>query len=68
MEKTRRSSLGEVFVRSIYEIQKDIARAKWVIDQLIVEKKITLQTMWGQEAQAKEIAERAIAKMKETND
>lgn len=55
-------------MRSIYEIQKDIARAKWVIDQLIVEKKITLQTMWGQEAQAKEIAERAIAKMKETND
>ena len=68
MEEARGSTLGDIFVRSIYEIQKDIARAKWVIDQLIVEKKITLQTMWGQEAQAKEIAERAIAKMKETND
>ena len=55
-------------MRNVYEIQKDIARAKWVLDQLIVEKKITLQAMWGQEAQAKEIAERAIAKMKETND
>ena len=55
-------------MRSVYEIQKDIARAKWVLDQLIVEKKITLQTMWGYETQAKELAERAIARAKETND
>ena len=55
-------------MRSIYDIQKDIERAAHLLNNLVLEKKITLQMMWGFEAQAKEIAERAIAKMKETND
>ena len=55
-------------MRSIYEIQKDIAKASHLLNNLIIEKKITLQAMWGYEAQAKEIAERAIARAKETND
>lgn len=55
-------------MRTIYEIQKDIAEASHRLNNLILEKKVTLQMMWGYEQQAKEIAERAIAKMKETND
>ena len=50
-------------MRSIYDIQKDIARAKWVIDQLILEKKLTLQVMWDMEESSKEIAKKAIEKM-----
>ena len=55
-------------MRSVYEIQKDIAKVSHMLNNLILEKKLTLQMMWGFEQQAKEIAERAIAKMKETND
>lgn len=55
-------------MRTIYEIQKDIAAASQRLNNLILEKKLTLQVMWGYEKQAKEIAERAIAKMKECND
>ena len=55
-------------MRTIYEIQKDIAAASQRLNNLILEKKFTLQAMWGYEKQAKEIAERAIAKMKECND
>jgi hypothetical protein len=55
-------------MRSVYEIQKEIAAASHKLNNLILEKKLTLQVMWGYEQQAKEIAERAIAKMKEMND
>lgn len=55
-------------MRTIYEIQKDITAASQRLNNLILEKKLTLQVMWGYEKQAKEIAERAIAKMKECND
>lgn len=55
-------------MKTIYEIQKEIAEASHRLNNLILEKKIILQTMWGYEQQAKEIAERAITKMKECND
>ena len=55
-------------MRSIYDIQKEIADASHRLNNLILEKKLILQVMWGYEQQSKEIAERAIAKMKETND
>jgi hypothetical protein len=55
-------------MRSVYEIQREIAEVSHKLNNLILEKKLTLQVMWGHEQQAKEIAERAIAKMKETND
>jgi hypothetical protein len=52
----------------VYEIQKEIAAVSNKLNNLILEKKLTIHLMWGYEKQAKEIAERAIAKMKETND
>ena len=55
-------------MRSVYEIQREIATVSNKLNNLILEKKLTLQVMWGYEQQAKEIAERAIAKMKEMND
>lgn len=55
-------------MRSIYDIQKEIADASHRLNNLILEKKVTLQMMWGYEKQAKEIADRAIARAKETND
>lgn len=55
-------------MRSVYDIQKDIAKAQHLLSNLILEKKLTMQLMDGRAAQAKEIAERAIAKMKEPND
>ena len=55
-------------MKTIYEIQKEIAEASHRLNNLILEKRILLQMMWGYEQQSKEIAERAIAKMKETND
>jgi hypothetical protein len=60
--------LGEGALRSIYDIQKEIAEASNKLNNLILEKKVTLQMMWGYEKQAKEIADRAIARAKETND
>lgn len=55
-------------MKTIYEIQKEIAATSHKLNNLILEKKVLLQMMWSQEAQAKELAERAIAKAKETND
>jgi hypothetical protein len=55
-------------MRSVYEIQREIATVSNKLNNLILEKKLTLQVMWGYEQQAKEIADRAIAKMKEMND
>jgi hypothetical protein len=55
-------------MRSVYEIQKEISAVSHRLNNLILEKKLTLQWMWSHERQAKEIADRAIAKMKETND
>jgi hypothetical protein len=55
-------------MRSVYEIQREIAQVSHKLNNLILEKKLTLQVMWGYEQQAKEIADRAIAKMKETNE
>jgi hypothetical protein len=55
-------------LKTIYEIQKEIAEASHKLNNLILEKKILLQMMWGYEKQAKEIADRAIARAKETND
>lgn len=51
-------------MRSVYEIQKDIARAKWVLDQLVLEKKLTQQMLEGLEVSSKILAEKAIEKMK----
>jgi hypothetical protein len=55
-------------MRTVYEIQKEILAVSHQLNNLILEKKLTLQVMWGYEEQAKEIADRAIAKMKEMND
>jgi hypothetical protein len=55
-------------MRTVYEIQKEIQAVSHKLNNLILEKKLTLQWMWSYEQQAKEIADRAIAKMKETND
>lgn len=52
-------------MRSIYEIQKDIARAKWVLDQLVLEKKLTLQVMWDMEESSEKMAKEVINKMME---
>jgi hypothetical protein len=55
-------------MRSVYEIQREIAEVSHKLNNLILEKKLTLQVMWGYEQKAKQIADRAIAKMKETNE
>ena len=51
-------------MRNIYEIQKDIAKASHMLNNLILEKKLTLQVMWGFEESSKLLAEQAIEKMK----
>jgi hypothetical protein len=55
-------------LKTIYEIQKEIAQASHRLNNLILEKKVILQMMWGYEKQAKEETERAIARAKECND
>ena len=52
-------------MRSIYEIQKDIAKASHLLNNLILEKKLTLERMWMAEESAKKIAERVIEKAKQ---
>lgn len=52
-------------MRSIYEIQKDIARVSHHLNNLILEKKLTLQRMWMEEESAKKIAEKAIEKARQ---
>jgi hypothetical protein len=62
MEKT---TLGGRFMRSIYEIQKEIALVSFKLNNLILEKKLTLQWIWSHEKQAERMAEKVIEKMKE---
>ena len=49
-------------MRSIYEIQKDIARASHLLNNLILEKKLTLERMWMAEETSKELAKKVIEK------
>lgn len=51
-------------MRNIYEIQKDIAKASQMLNNLILEKKLTLQVMRGLEESSKLLAEQVIEKMK----
>jgi hypothetical protein len=64
VEKAR-STLGGRFMRSIYEIQKEISLVSFKLNNLILEKKLTLQYMWNHEKQAERMAEKVIEKMKE---
>jgi hypothetical protein len=52
-------------MRSVYEIQKEIAEVSHKLNNLILEKKLTLQVMWGYEKAAELLAEKVIEKMKE---
>lgn len=52
-------------MRSIYEIQKDIAKVSHQLNNLILEKKLTLQMMWGLEESSKKLAEKVIEKAKQ---
>ena len=65
MEKAG-SALGGGFMRSVYEIQREIAAVSNRLNNLILEKKLTLQLMWNHEKQAEILAEKVIEKMKET--
>lgn len=51
-------------MRNIYEIQKDIAKASQMLNNLILEKNLTLQVMRGLEESSKLLAEQVIEKMK----
>jgi hypothetical protein len=53
-------------MRSVYEIQREIAQVSNKLNNLILEKKITLQVMWSYEKNAEKLAEKVIEKMKET--
>jgi hypothetical protein len=64
MEKAG-STLGG-FMRSVYEIQREILAVSNRLNNLILEKKLTLQYMWSHEKQAEILAEKVIEKMKET--
>jgi hypothetical protein len=52
-------------MRTVYEIQKEIAAVSHKLNNLILEKKLTLQWMWSHEKQAELMAEKVIEKMKE---
>ena len=52
-------------MRTVYEIQKEIAHVSHKLNNLILEKKLTLQMMWSYEKQAELMAEKVIEKMKE---
>ena len=53
-------------MRTVYEIQKEILAVSNRLNNLILEKKLTLQWMWSHEKQAELLAEKVIEKMKET--
>jgi hypothetical protein len=53
-------------MRSVYEIQKEIAQVSNRLNNLILEKKLTLQVMWNYEKTAEKLAEKVIERMKET--
>ena len=50
-------------MRDIYAIQKDIARVSNMLNNLILEKKLTVQVLEGLEASSKILAEKVIEKM-----
>jgi len=52
-------------MRSIYEIQKEISLVSFKLNNLILEKKLTLQVLWGYEKSAEILAEKVIERMKE---
>ncbi len=52
-------------MRSIYEIQRDIARVSNLLNILILEKKLTVSTLEGIEVISKILAEKVIEKMKQ---
>ena len=51
-------------MRSIYDIQKDIAEASHRLNNLILEKKLTIATMKGNEASAQIVTEQLIERLK----
>ena len=53
-------------MRSVYEIQREIAAVSNRLNNLILEKKLTLQLLWNHEKQAEILTEKVIEKMKET--
>jgi hypothetical protein len=52
-------------MRTVYEIQKEIQAVSHKLNNLILEKKLTLQWMWSHEKQAEILAEKVIERMKE---
>ena len=50
-------------MRNIYEIQKDIDRIASLLNNLVLEKRLTLQILEGLEASSKILAEKTIEKM-----
>jgi hypothetical protein len=60
VEKAR---LGGI-MRSIYEIQKEMEKVSHHLNILILEKKLTLQVLWGYEKSAEILTEKVIEKMK----
>ena len=52
-------------MRNIYEIQKEIEKVSHLLNNLILEKKLTLQMMWGLEESSKILAEKAIEKARQ---
>lgn len=52
-------------MRSIIEIQKDIARVSNLLNILILEKKLTIAALEGIEVSSKILAEKVIEKMKQ---
>ncbi len=52
-------------MRTVYEIQKEIQAVSHKLNNLILEKKLTLQWMWSHEKQAELLAEKVIERMKE---
>jgi len=58
------SALERRIMRSIYQIQKDIEKARHHLNILLLEKKLTLQVLWGYEKSAEILTEQVIEKMK----
>jgi hypothetical protein len=52
-------------MRSIYDIQRDIARVSNLLNILILEKKLTVSALEGLEVSSKIMAEKVIEKMKQ---
>jgi hypothetical protein len=60
--------LGGRLMRSIYEIQKEIELLSYQLNNLIFEKNLTLQVLWGWEKSAEILTEQAMAKMRIENE